>query len=51
MKIRNAPMLIGLAAVLIVGTVACSQGPAGTAPETERPPPDSPLTNDFELIR
>ena len=36
MKIRNTPMLIGLAAVLIAGTVACSQGPAdsGTAAAT-----------------
>ena len=48
MKIRSAPMLIGLAALLIAGTVACSQGPAGTAPEAERPqPPKMKMTTDI----
>ena len=42
MKIRNTLMLIGLAALLIAGTVACGQQPAdsGTAAATvERPQP------------
>ena len=48
MKIRNTPMLIGLAALLITWTVACSQGPAGTAPEAERPqPPRMKMTTDI----
>ena len=48
MKNRKTPMLIGLAALLIAGTVACSQGPDGAAPEAERPqPPKMKMTTDI----